>query len=756
MSLVGACLALPICLATLACRGPAAIPLSMLENDPRFPTRVPDAADHAAAQLAAAALTSDVDGTARALRRLEAIDNVLEAWEGQTTGLTPVSADLINATFDDPRVYRAATHTLLERDDLDPALRARLVEAERDDPLYLADARMRDVRVRKLGRAFNAVAEPVGRSILTSSVAPYRVAAALIQYAAELYTAEALTLQERQALDHWKRFVAEHPDSLEARKLKPRMEKSQARLNELHRNRAVRSAERALKKGRVRMGLIYADRALLYAPEDPKASELRERAARALDQQREKHDTSVTAAEIPVPAEEAEAEYDLALALLLPDRDVESVASALLLADRQGPLADEARFALALTRAEQGDEDDSWKRFETIAEYDDADSNMARHARTLVSSPAQNPYEAFHRILTRDRWYDARWVMLGRWYRGGPDRGIPWPIEWLIGAPAVARDILSSPVRLIQLPWKGPTTGRIARVYARRYLSRYPHGAHEYEIRDWLEAYETKRNNWLGVLAVAEGREGLSDKRRAKLRALAAQQAVDMASHESRRDVRNTMLRHVAREFPDTTAGVAAGHAARLEVEEASEQHIRISRGFLLENPEVAGPRGLALAPGLLDEDLSNGELHPLGVAFLGERTLEINLVAENSDEDDPPKAVKRRISPERLARLVSQLEETSIRNALLDVDDVQAPDAQRDVYFEKVRLGLSESVDPRAATESHYVYRGLRERYGVVRRREPLLPFDLVIRGSLSDMSIGAFPRIRKPRETPDAFLYK
>ena len=66
------------------------------------------------------------------------------------------------------------------------------------------------------------------------------------------------------------------------------------------------------------------------------------------------------------------------------------------------------------------------------------------------------------------------------------------------------------------------------------------------------------------------------------------------------------------------------------------------------------------------------------------------------------------------------------------------------------------DDVDPRAGAASHYVYRGLRERYGVVRRREPILPFDLVIKGSFTDLSIGAFPRIREPRETPDAFLYK
>jgi hypothetical protein len=57
---------------------------------------------------------------------------------------------------------------------------------------------------------------------------------------------------------------------------------------------------------------------------------------------------------------------------------------------------------------------------------------------------------------------------------------------------------------------------------------------------------------------------------------------------------------------------------------------------------------------------------------------------------------------------------------------------------------------------ESNFSYTGMRERYGMVRSRESILPFDLVIQGSLADLSLGAFPRIRTPRETPDAYLYR
>jgi hypothetical protein len=42
------------------------------------------------------------------------------------------------------------------------------------------------------------------------------------------------------------------------------------------------------------------------------------------------------------------------------------------------------------------------------------------------------------------------------------------------------------------------------------------------------------------------------------------------------------------------------------------------------------------------------------------------------------------------------------------------------------------------------------------VRRRESILPVELVVQGSIQDLSLGAFPRIRLPKRTQDAFLYE
>ena len=102
-------------------------------------------------------------------------------------------------------------------------------------------------------------------------------------------------------------------------------------------------------------------------------------------------------------------------------------------------------------------------------------------------------------------------------------------------------------------------------------------------------------------------------------------------------------------------------------------------------------------------------------------------------------------------------LEDSAIQlRRRLDPDERLGADANRDVFFERARVGLVEEIDTRSLASSDYQYRGMRERYGMVRARESILPFDLVISGSLTDLSLGAFPRIRNPKTTPDAFLFR
>jgi hypothetical protein len=742
------------------CAGPAALPaVSAIDGSVLLPVRVPDVADHTAARLAAAALVAQGERgqveVQRALTSLEAIDSVLDAAGESETGLAPAARDLANASFDDHRAYRRATEELLE-DDLDPALEERLQQFQEGDFLALASARIRDARQIQFARAFNTLAEPAGRSMMNFSMAPYRFGQALLQYAIEVYQDEALPLQRRQALAHWKDHLLRYPNDPRAEDLYANITSSQAAWNRTQRDRMVKAAKGALAKALPRRALVYSDRALRYLPEDEKASELRDEAAERLLEERERRRRSVsadTAAAAVVPPEARE----LTLALLGEDGDIAAASRALLERDPEGPLADEARFSLALAQAEAGDEVEAWEQLEALADQDTETSNMARHAAQLLSDPYTNPYASFRgarRLALSQR---TRFALLGPWANGPPDRGLPDLLEWPLGAPQLSEAVMGLPLRLIQLPWlPARKADAAAGRAARRYLAQHPQGAYAGELRDWLVDYEAGRANWLGVLALEEAVRPADDPELAELREKAALQSLSVAQKEKNPGMRIAMLRRVAREYQGTQASRAAGLIAREQTLRASPQRIQLSRGFLLENPEIAGVTGLSLRTGLLDDDPANGELHPAGVAFLGGRALELSLVSPDGDQDDPPVRQTLRLEESHLARAVALLEETTFRNALLDGDDRVEPDARRDRFFEQARLGLAEVVDPRPGAGSQYIYLGMRERYGLVRSREAILPFDLVVQGSFSDLSLGAFPRIRMPRETPDAVFYK
>ncbi len=741
-----------------ACQTPAGTPPSSAFR-PAETLRVPppDVADRTAAELARAALVGDREEAERALRRMGAIETVLHATDEAPTGMLGVSIDLTNAAIDDRRDYRRATDVLLARDDLDPGLRARLEQFQEADPLELAEDRARDSLVIELARAFNALVEPVGRSLMAVQLAPYRLGQSLAQYAVQVYTREPISLQRRQALVHWREFLARHPDAPEAEYVEPEVRRTHQRLLLTRRNRALRVAETALSRGKVRLALVYADRALRYVPEDRRASELRDEAAARLLEIRDFQRRSVGASEADPAREQSAEAHELALALLLPGRDVAGAAARLRDADPEGPLTDETLYVDALLLGEAGETQQMWERLGDLADRDADASNMQRHAQALVGNPRLNTWRAFRSARRYDRWNRFKWVWLGPFFGGVPDRGLPGPLEWVADAPAILEHVGGTPMRLINLPWaKALPSARVVATAARRHLEREPRGPRADDARGWLTSYEKKRGNWIAALRVVENGPDPDLGEVAELRELAAFQYLEAAMREPNFALRLGMYTQLGRIYPGSAAARAAGELAREETNEVTVQAIRLSRGFLEENWEIAGPRGLGLRPELLDDDSANAELHPEGVTLVGARSVRVSYLSPSGDDDDPPRRTVELLTEEHLARVVSLVEEASYRNMLLDPLDEVGVDGRRDLYFERVRLGLAEDVDTRAGAISQYAYRGVRERYGMVRHRESILPFDLVFHGSLSTLSLGAFPRLRKPKETPDAFLYR
>ncbi|MGI9591577.1 MAG: hypothetical protein ACR2P8_09425 [Myxococcota bacterium] len=742
----------------LACTAPGGLPPRSAFREPIASTPPPpDIADQQAVELARAALISDRTHTDRVLKNFEAIETVLAASDEAPTGLMPIAIDLRNTTLDDRRAYRSASKSLLKRKDLDPAMRARLEYFRDDAPLELAKDRIHDAWLLSFGRAFNTLAEPVGKSIMTFKLAPYRLGRSLLNYAVQVYTEERLTLQRRQALAHWKEFLKRHPDTEDAERIEPKVRAYHSKFLLLQRDRSLKVARKALDNDRIRLALIYADRALRHVPEDRASAKLRDQAAARLLALRSEQGRSVDTVEGDPLGGAPQETRALAVALLTPGGDPAALARELEARDPEGPLADEARYIEALQLGESGQDARMWEILDELAHADPEESNMGRHAAALTSNPQVNTWGAFTEAKRANLLDQGKFVFLGPFFQGMPDRGLPGPLDWVVGAPSLAESVFATPMRLINAPWMQqlPSEHRAA-IAARRHLERHPEGYHSEDTRDWLIGYEKERGNWMGVLTLEEQKPDPDLTELSLVRERAAEQYLTAALNQRTPVMRLGMYQKLGMIYPGSKAARIAGEMARMEMEETTVQSIRLSRGFLKENPDVAGARCLGLRPELIDGDATNSELHPLGVTLVGSQLIRVHYLAPSGDEDDAPVERIEQVDAEHLARIVSQVEETSYHNMLEDPLEEVAPDPRRDLYFERARLGLARELDRRPGAISEYAYKGVRERYGMVRPRESILPFDLVVSGDVRSLSLGAFPRIRPPKETPDAILFR
>ena len=566
-------------------------------------------------------------------------------------------------------------------------------------------------------------------------------------------------MPERQALAQWKRRER-RAGCTERADVEARIVDAQAARDRTQRDRRLRDARAHLRDGHAGAALLAASRALSFVPEDRTATSLLGESASRITRAKQARAHTLAAPPTLADAGRDDARA-LAVALLSPRGDVATAARALraATAESEAPediaLHDVARFAEASLALRAGSESESWETLQERADAGDV-SPVARHASALLASPATHPLKAFEAARSNDTSRSLGWLFLGPLAGGARERDLPRAVEWLVEVPSTLDVVLGLPNRLIQYPWMTDRAkGIAAAVHARRYLALYPQGEHAADVRAWLIAFERNRGNPAGALALA-GSDAADGIDIAALREDAARQMFEGAKREQRRDARFAYLRHVTREYPSTEAGREAGE---LGARTGSCRHAATRAHFAAisaREPNARRCRRTGLRAEMIDGELRNGELHPEGVVLAGGRVIELCFVGPDGDEDEPPVKRRERVSEERLARIVSLLEETTRRRALIDPDDSLAPDADRDRFFEQARLGVTEQPDLRATAESNYAFLGQRERFGLVRGRESILPVDLVIQGSFPQFGLGAFPRVRMPKATPDAVLYR
>lgn len=701
----------------------------VLESSPARAV-LPDPGERIVGRLVGLTFADREDEAAEMFMTLQAHE---AAREGAPTGLVDNSEALLYAA-EGPLAFEDWARREVAEGVRDPALLLSLERYLESRPLAVAHARIHEDRTLKLGGWLNQLISPLAR-LAQGAANPLGAARAALSSLMSIQVTPDATTQERQALRAYRDFVERHPDAPGAAQAVERIRHYDAKLRRQLHGQARDTAQAALDGGRPDITLVLVDRADRIVPGDADTAELRE-TARAQLAEREARVRSSLRASPKAEDPSAELIAPLLLGSELPERDTPSPRD-----------DDEIAFARALPAREGGQEDRFFDAMGALAGGDPADSEMARHAALVVVDPEQNPYAHYEVAKAQERGRIVRWLLLGKFASGPRERDLPTPVEWLIDLVPMTYSVLMTPLRAMQVPNARVQFGGPVLHAGNRYLAHFPEGEHAAEVREDLEQRYADAGQWTRALALQEARPDPDPEQVSDYRERISERTLEYAEGRPRLRARLEIYRAVASEYPETRAGKRATRLLGEEMQKLTPQEIRVSREFLRENPAAWAPGALSLRPQLMDGNRRNGELAESGVTLLGRTVVRLDL-----DGDEP---VTVEVPPGQFARFVAALEEASNRQLATDEQDHASHDPQRDVFFERARLGLLSQADVRPTASSHAVFLGSDEKDGV-RRRESVLPVDVVLQGGLEDFGFAAVPQIRLPHESPDAFLYR
>jgi hypothetical protein len=717
-------------------------------SPPREP--LPDAAERIAARLAADALVgrfSDAQDESAALTR----EDAARVARGELpSGLADNAAEVL-AACGGSESFPERAPALLERNDLDPALRRRLELARDHAPLAVADARMTDERLFKLGSVFNRIIEPLSTLAISGALNPIAASRSALAALLTAHQFPTASPREREALHEWDEWLARHPDSPEAPAVAARASELRARLAQERAERDLHAARAAAERGAWEAVEVLAGRAQRQVPDNAEAADLLARAEsglRELDARAKRSLEVRSLAPESLDPGQRDAFASLArTAIAAPPSDVAPAARGFAAREVPPETKPELRLLASFEPLAQGDQDAVASALERVPDPWGAPDTASRQAGALLADPSRNAWMYYQAAESADDHARLEWIALGRFANGAQHRELWRPLEYLIDLPGFATTIATFPVRVVQYPAARAHFGDGVLIAGERYVARYPDGAHADEVHAELESLYAQHGQPSAALRHAEARREPDPKQIAAYRKDAGAQLLAAAEKQERIDMRLAYLAAVVREYGDTPAAAEARKKFATEKAAASPQRIRLTREFLLEHPPLWAPGALGLRPELLDGNRANGEMAEKGVTLVGKNVVEIEL--ENREP------ATSRVPPEDFARFVSLLEEVSRSSLASDPREKAVPDPARDAFFASSVIGV-ENADPRPAARSDAVYQSTHEKHGYVQSRESILPVDLVLRGDLETLGLSAFPRIRLPEDSPDALLYK
>lgn len=587
------------------------------------PQFFPNEIDKRARRVLVDALTNRKESLEDHLKFFKSEDGRLQTQHGSVTGLTEHVQDLLNYTIQDRDRYLAAQREALKNAS-SPQRKKYLESIINEDDLIQADQLMRQNTTNHWGGMFNRLLSSVD---LVGVASGNYIGAAAETVIIQLYALanSDMSIEERRALardlDHLKRYPGD-PRNAEILKRVDTLDKKKK--SALVQKQLDQTSE-AMGKGDFDKALFHAQLASFLDPQSRDAEKALRQATKLWEEREEARKNALGAVpEKAAPAEQQDDVKRLLQALTLRNaHQIERLAVELDNKYRGKPLSDSARDAEAVALEMKGWHEEAKRAIEQLARSS-VGADGQKRAAALLRSPIYNLLASFEEARTERRLQSVKYVLLG-------EDLLKKNLLFAAGAMAAAgpagavslgaANALMIGSNLFQVLTNNPVSAQPVIDAGVAYIRHHPNSDNASEVYKVLaEAFEEK-GMYDKAMSYYELSGTASKEKIASLKEKTAQAFLSAAARNKDRALQESYLKTILDEFPDSPA---AAEATRKLADLAKDENrgLRMSKQFLMENPELWGPRGLGLKSALLDGNNKNMELAERGVNLLTDNEL--------------------------------------------------------------------------------------------------------------------------------------
>ncbi|MBI2531226.1 MAG: hypothetical protein HYW03_03285 [Deltaproteobacteria bacterium] len=588
------------------------------------PQYFPDDVDKRTRDALIDALFNDKAALEQHLTFFKSEDGRLQKERQAATGLTEHVQDLVNNTVLEREPHLAAQRAALKNASSDQ--RKKYLEAIiNQDDLTQADHLMRRSSTNFWGGMLNRLLSSVD---LVGVASGNYIGAAVETAVSQLYAlAERdMPIEERRALARDLDFLKRFPDDPRSAEIRKRAESLDKKKAATLAQKQLAKADEALAKGESDKALFHAELASFFDPQSRDAQKALERTTKLSKERDERQGKALAATEEPrAPAERDDDVKRLLQALSLRDaHQVERVAVDIDKKYPGTPLADAARDAEAVAMEMKGWHEAAKKAIAQIIRSA-INPEAKTRASTLLQSREYNLLGSFEDARSDRRLQSAKYVLLGEdllkknllYAAGAVAVGGPAGA----GAAMVMVNAMMVGNNLYQVVTHNPVSAQPVIDAGVAYVRNHPNSENASEVYKVLaEAFEErgmldKAINYYELSGTAS-KEKIAD-----LNEKMAKAYLNAANKNKERAAQESYLTTILDIYPESSA---AAEATKKLAELAKDENrgLRMSKQFLMENPEIYGPRGLGLKPSLFDGNTGNMELAERGVNLIGDNEM--------------------------------------------------------------------------------------------------------------------------------------